>query len=157
MKARNPRFTTRAGRSSELSAGPGFEGQHTGQDLEQRRLAGPVVPHQGDLLPPADQQVQALVDRIRSVALGQPGELHDVGAGTAGLGKSEADPFFLTLHLDPIYLVQQLQPTLGLARRGGVARHPRALREARGVRRPYLATRRGPPARCSPGDVSLIP
>ena len=30
MKARNPRFTTRAGRSSELSAGPGFEAMSPG-------------------------------------------------------------------------------------------------------------------------------
>ena len=113
-----------------------------GHHLQQRRLAGAVLPHHAPALAAADGQVQTVVDDPAAVGLGHVFERRDLLARSRRLPEVELHDPALLRQLDLLDLLERLHPALhlrGLRRvRGKPLDEPLLLREHRllpGVRR----------------------
>ena len=88
------------------------------QQLHERRLAGAVGPDQHDLVASLDLQVEAAIDDLGAVGEGDVGELGDDLAAPRRLGQLDPDGRVVGLgRVDPLDLVDRLEPALGPRRR----------------------------------------
>ena len=92
------------------------EGQGARQDLEQRGLPRPVHPDERHALAALDGEVRAPIHDLVSIGLVDVGEAGDDPPRARGLGKLEMDSPSARVDLDPIHLVEHLDPALDLAR-----------------------------------------
>ena len=94
-----------------------LERQHAGQDLQQGALAGPVRTDERHLLAALQDQVEAVVDGVRAVALDDPVEGDHHPAAARRLGEPELHRFGAGGgDLDPIDPCELLDAALDLAR-----------------------------------------
>ena len=91
-----------------------------GDHLQQRRLAGAVLPHHAPALAAADGHVQAVVDDALAVALAHALEHRHLIAGARRLAEVELDDLPTLGQLDLLDLLQRLDPALHLRGLGGV-------------------------------------
>ena len=95
-------------------------GQHAGNHLQQRRLAGAVPAHDRPALAAPDRQVDAVVDHAAAVGLRQILQHRDLLARPRRLPELEVDDLPLLRQLDLLDLVERLDPALHLRRLRGV-------------------------------------
>ena len=85
-----------------------------GEDPHQRRLAGAVRPDERDAVAALDHQVDVPQDHVLAVRLAHALELEHDAARALRLGELEVDLLALGRDLDPLDLVEQLDPALDL-------------------------------------------
>ena len=93
---------------------------HSGDHLEQGRLAGAVGTHQRDLVPPVDIQIQILVDLLLAEGLAQALDAHHQITRALGLAEIELDGLLLLGQHDALDLLQLADSVLHLLCLGGL-------------------------------------
>ena len=97
-----------------------IEGQHAGQHLEQRGLAGAVVADQRHPLAALHREVDAAIDHVVAVGLVDAGQRGHATARAWGLREREVHLPAHPGQLDALDLGQHLHPALHLAGLGGL-------------------------------------
>ena len=98
--------------------------QHARHHLQQRRLAGAVLPHHAPALAAADGQVQIVVNDATSVRLADIFEHRDLLARARRLAEVEFHDLPLLRQLDLFNLLQRLHAALHLRGLRRVRREP---------------------------------
>src|SRR2546428_1412720 len=95
-----------------------LEGQHAGQDLQERGLVRAVLADEGHALATLDREVHPRVDDVVAVGLVQAGQRRHAPARARRLGELEVDPPRGAGQLDALDLGEHLHAALHLTRLG---------------------------------------
>ena len=91
-----------------------LEGQHAGEDLEQRGLARAVLAHEGDALAALHRELHPGIDDVVAVGLVHARQRRHAPARARRLGELEVDPARGAGQLDALDLGQHLHAALHL-------------------------------------------
>ena len=95
-----------------------------GQDLEKSRLAGAVDSDYGDLVAPAEQELDIAENARAAVAFAHPLDPQDIAPRIRGGREGETDLLLLIGQFDQLQLVELLDPALDLSGLGGLGPKP---------------------------------